>query len=380
MKIQQNYHIILKLQKMKKLIAALFVLSFLASLFNSQAQQAGPTIAFESKVHDFGNIKEEAGLATYDFKFKNTGNQPLIINRVTASCGCTSPTWTREPVPPGGDGKIQVAYNPKNRPNKFNKSITVYSNASQKVVALRITGNVIPKPRTIEDDFPFLIGNVRFKTNHMAFVKVNKGQKKTVNIQVINTSGQNQTITFSQVPPHLKLEAHPATLKPNEKGVITGIYDASLVNDWGFVINRVLVNYNGKEDRNNRLTISATISEDFGSMTPEQLENAARIEFQEKAFNFGKIKQKSTVEHNFVFKNTGKSDLMIRKVRSSCGCTAVTPRETTIKPGGTSQIKAIFNSGTRVGNQNKSITVITNDPKNPTVVLRLTGEVEAPSK
>ncbi len=365
---------------MKKIIAAFVILVFLPGLYGIHAQQTGPTIAFEEKVHDFGNIKEEAGLATFNFKFKNTGSEPLIINRVTASCGCTSPTWTKEPVPPGGEGKIQVAYNPKNRPNKFNKSITVYSNASQKVVALRITGNVIPKPRTIEDDFPFLIGNVRFKTNHMAFVKVNKGQKKTVNIQVINTSDQNQTISFSQVPAHLKLEAHPATLKPKEKGVITGVYDASKVNDWGFVVNRVLVNYNGKEDRNNRLTISATISEDFSNMTPEQIENAARIEFQEKVFNFGKMSQKSTVEHNFAFKNTGKTDLMIRKVRSSCGCTAVTPRETTIKPGGTSQIKAIFNSGTRVGTQNKSITVITNDPKNPTVVLRVTGTVEAPAK
>jgi hypothetical protein len=106
---------------MKKLIAVFVILAFLPGLFEIHAQQTGPTIAFETKVHDFGNIKEEAGLATYDFKFKNTGSQPLIINRVTASCGCTSPTWTKEPVPPGGEGKIQVAYNPKTRPNKFNK-------------------------------------------------------------------------------------------------------------------------------------------------------------------------------------------------------------------------------------------------------------------
>ena len=363
---------------MRKIKATLVILAFIAIQYSTLAQQTGSTIAFEEKIHDFGNIKEEAGLATYDFKFKNTGNQPLILNKVTASCGCTSPTWTKEPIPPGGDGSIKVAYNPKNRPNKFNKSITVYSNATQKVVALRITGNVIPKPRTIEDDFPFMIGNVRFKTNHMAFVKVPQGQKKTVSIQVINTSDQNQTISFSQVPGHLKLEAHPATLKPKEKGVITGVYDAGLVNDWGFIINRVSVNYNGKENRNNRLTISATISEDFSNMTPEQIANAAKIEFTEKVFNFGKMKQRSTAEHSFTFKNTGKSDLLIRKVRSSCGCTAVTPAKTTIKPGGTSQIKAIFNSGTRVGRQNKSITIITNDPKNPNMVLRVTGEVEAP--
>ena len=364
---------------MKKNIYSLMVGLMLIIPLQLAAQQTGATIAFEDKAHDFGNIKEQAGLASYEFKFKNTGNQPLIINKVTASCGCTTPKWTKEPISPGGDGYIQVAYNPKNRPNKFNKSVTVYSNANPKVVSLRISGNVIPKPRTIEDDFPFLIGNVRFKTNHLAFVKVYKNEKKTLSIQVINTSDQNQTISFSQVPKHLKLKANPVTLKPKQKGTITGTYDAGIVNDWGFIVNRVQINYNGKENRKNRLTISATISENFSNLSPEQIANSAKIDIQEKVFNFGKIKQRTSVEHSFVFANAGKSDLIIHKVRSSCGCTAVSPKEKVIKPGQSSSIKAIFNSGTRVGRQNKSITIITNDPKSPNLVLRVTGEVQAPA-
>jgi len=71
--------------------------------------------------------------------------------------------------------------------------------------------------------------------------------------------------------------------------------------------------------------------------------------------------------------------LIIRKVNSSCGCTAVSPKEKVIRPGQSSSIKAVFSSGTRVGRQNKSITVITNDPKSPNLVLRVTGEVEVPS-
>lgn len=343
------------------------------------AQQTGPTIAFEDKSHNFGDIKEEAGLASYSFKFKNTGSQPLIINKVTASCGCTTPKWTKEPIGPGRDGYIQVAYNPKNRPNKFNKSVTVYSNANPKVVSLRIEGNVIPKPRTIEDDYPFLIGDVRFKTNHLAFVKVYKDEKKTISIQVVNTSNQNQAITFSQVPSHLKLVANPISLKPNQKGVIIGTYDAKTIDDWGFIVDRVQVNYNGKEDRKNRLTISATVSENFTKLTTEQLVNAPKIEIKERVFDFGKIKQKASVEHSFTFTNSGKSNLIIRKVNSSCGCTAVSPKEKVIKPGQSSSIKAVFSSGTRVGRQNKSITVITNDPKSPNLVLRVTGEVEVPS-
>jgi len=341
-------------------------------------QQVGPNLAFEKKVYDFGDIKEESGVAEYDFQFTNTGNQPLIISQVTASCGCTTPSWTKAPIKPGEKGYIKVAYDPKNRPNKFNKSITVYSNGEPKVVSLRITGNVIPKPRTIEDDYPYEMGPIRYKSNHFAFVKVIKDQTKTMNLAFINTSGETQTITFDRVPDHLQLKAVPETVKPNEKGIIEGRYDASKVNDWGFVVDRVNILYNGESKPNNRMTISATITEDFDGMSAAERARAPKIEFEEKVFNFGNMKQRATVEHEFVFKNSGQSDLLIRKVSSSCGCTAVSPREKTIKPGQSSSIKAIFSSGTRVGRQNKSITIITNDPASPNVILRVSGEVAAP--
>ena len=363
---------------MKRFIKYLFLAVIFSIPLQGMGQQKGASIAFQKKGHDFGNIKEEAGIVTYNFGFTNTGNEPLIIKRVTASCGCTSPSWTKQPVPPGAKGNIKVAFNPRNRVNKFNKSVSVYSNASQSVVNLRIYGNIIPKPRTIEDDYPYQIGPVRFKTNHMAFARVYKHKKKTTRIAIINTSDQNQTITFSQVPAQLKLQAVPATLKPKEKGVIEGVYDPDQVNDWGFIISRAVVVFNNDENRNNRLTISATISEDFSKFTPEQLAKAPVISFKEKSFDFGTMKQRSTVEHEFVFTNKGKSNLEIRKVRSSCGCTVVAPKEKVILPGKSSSIKAVFSSGTRVGRQNKSITIISNDAKNSTVVVRLSGIVEAP--
>jgi len=341
-------------------------------------QHVGPNMAFQEKVHDFGDIKEEAGTAEYDFQFTNTGNQPLIVSQVTASCGCTTPSWTKAPVKPGEKGYVKVAYNPINRPGKFNKSITVYSNGEPKVVSLKIIGNVIPKPRTIEDDFPYMIGPIRYKSNHFAFVKVFKDETKTMSLAIINTSDQAQTISFDRVPEHLKLKAVPQTLKPNEKGIIEGTYDASKVNDWGFVVDRVNILYNGEGKPNDRLTISASITEDFEGMSTSERARAPKIEFEEKVFNFGTMEQRATVEHEFVFTNTGQSDLLIRKVSSSCGCTAVSPKEKTIKPGQSSSIKAIFSSGTRTGRQNKSITVITNDPNSPNVILRVSGDVKVP--
>lgn len=340
------------------------------------AQQKKATISFNNLTHDFGTIKEEDGKVSCTFEFTNTGSIPLVINRVAASCGCTSPSWSREPIIPGGKGYIEATYNPKHRPGKFSKSLTVFSNAAKRAVVLRIKGEVTPKKLTIVDKYPYKISDIRFKSNHLAFVKINQGETKTIQMQIINTSDEVQSLSFEQVPKHIKLKAVPEKLKPKQEGYIEATYDAGMKNDWGFLISRIRVLVNDKAIGNNRLTVSATIIEDFSSMSPAELAKAAKIEFPEgKKYDFGKIAQRTKVEHEYVFKNSGKSELVLRKIKSSCGCTAVSPKDRTIEPGESSSIKAIFSAGTRHGRQNKSITLITNDPKNSRIILRLSGEV-----
>lgn len=365
---------------MKKIIPGLFILLFMGNLVpGAMAQQKQAVISFDKLTNDFGTFKEEDGNVTCKFSFTNTGSIPLVINRVTASCGCTSPAWSKEPIMPGRKGFVKATYISKNRPGGFNKSLTVFSNAAKRAVVLRIKGEVIPRVRTVEDIYPYQIGNVRFKSNHLAFVRINHGEKKTIQMQIINTSKKNQTLRFDQVPKHLQIKAVPETLKPQQKGYIEATYNAGVINDWGFVINRIIVLTNEQAIGNNRLTVSATIVEDFTSMTAEELANAAKIEFVDgRTFNFGKMAQRSKIEHDFIFKNIGKGNLIIRKIKSSCGCTAVSPKDKVIEPGKSSSIRAIFGSGTRKGKQNKSITVITNDPKNSSIILRVTGEVNPP--
>ncbi len=104
-------------------------------------------IEFEKESHDFGTI-QEGKIATYDFIFRNKGKSPLILQSVEPSCGCTTPDYTREPVPPGGKGKITVSYNSQGRPNAFTKTITVRTNSTEPVKVLYIKGFVNPKAPT----------------------------------------------------------------------------------------------------------------------------------------------------------------------------------------------------------------------------------------
>jgi len=142
-----QYSINFKLNKMKIAILSLTILVstvFVTNKINAQIE-SGAKIDFLKEVHDYGNIKYGAN-GTCTFEFKNSGNAPLIISKATGSCGCTVPSWPKEPIAPGAKGEITVKYDTK-RPGPITKSVTITSNAvndPNKVV--RIKGTVGPAP------------------------------------------------------------------------------------------------------------------------------------------------------------------------------------------------------------------------------------------
>jgi hypothetical protein len=142
-------------KNMKKLFA---ILSFVAISGTVLAQSATPAadnqkkgeFKFEKEIHDFGSISE-GEMATYEFTFTNTGKEPLIISNVAASCGCTTPSWTREPVKPGEKGSIKAVYNSANRPGPFTKQVTITSNGKTPTKVLTIKGVVDRQPSGVPE-------------------------------------------------------------------------------------------------------------------------------------------------------------------------------------------------------------------------------------
>jgi hypothetical protein len=101
-------------------------------------------IEFYETIHDFGKINEGEKVQ-HKFKFKNVGNAPLIIQRTSTSCGCTVPTHTKDPVPPGGEGEINVEYNSKDREGQIEKSVIVFANTDPPTTKLKIKVFVLKK-------------------------------------------------------------------------------------------------------------------------------------------------------------------------------------------------------------------------------------------
>ena len=108
------------------------------------ANPNAPEISFDSEVVDYGTIEHNAD-GNRQFKFKNTGKEPLIIANCQGSCGCTVPTWPKEPIKPGATATIDVKY-ATYRVGSFEKTITVTSNAKTASKILRIKGVVKPDP------------------------------------------------------------------------------------------------------------------------------------------------------------------------------------------------------------------------------------------
>ena len=103
-----------------------------------------PAFSWKEETWDFGTIPQGTPV-THEFKFTNSGKNPLVISKVDKSCGCTTPKWITEPVMPGKDGFVSATFNAA-APGGFNKTVTVHSNAGDKV--LHIKGTVQPKDAT----------------------------------------------------------------------------------------------------------------------------------------------------------------------------------------------------------------------------------------
>ncbi|GAB6121310.1 DUF1573 domain-containing protein [Dysgonomonas termitidis] len=130
---------------MKKIGLILFALVLSTGFIAAQDGKKAPKVTFQKAVHDFGKVAESAGSVSCEFIFKNTGTAPFLIQRVQASCGCTTPDYTNEPVLPGKEGKIKVTYSTTGRPGTFNKDVTVFSNVPDSIYRLNIKGEVIRK-------------------------------------------------------------------------------------------------------------------------------------------------------------------------------------------------------------------------------------------
>jgi hypothetical protein len=195
--------------------AWLLMLCLLAAPAFSQS-----AIHFEKETHDFGDVVEGAA-ATYEFTFVNQGKEPVMISNVSASCGCTTPSWTKEPVMPGKKGSITASYGSQGRPGAFNKSITVITNSSTPTKVLYIKGNVVDKPAYTPEQLSISPVLKPGKEALLQFGKLEVGQTSVARFNYTNTGKSDLEITqLTSSCNCVVLSTPPAKLKPGQSATL----------------------------------------------------------------------------------------------------------------------------------------------------------------
>jgi len=164
------------------------VIAFLTLLLATSVQAQGGKVAFSKKVHDFGEI-QEGTIATYTFEFVNEGKRPVRLLNVVASCGCTTPEYSKTPVAAGQKGFIKVAYDSNGRPGIIDRAITVQTDGDPAYEILQIKGAVLNSK--IKGPDLKQLGNLLFNSGTIKAGSVATGSSfsKSVEYQVTGSAG-----------------------------------------------------------------------------------------------------------------------------------------------------------------------------------------------
>jgi len=350
---------------------SIFCLTLCCLFTLAQAQESTPKIKFDKSEHNFGTV-DQGDPTEVTFKFTNVSDAPLQLQKVKASCGCTTPNWPREEIAAGETGDIHVRYDSK-RIGKFTKSITVTYDWEEKPVVLYIRGDVKPSANGMNlANYKEIRGGLAFEKTRENIGLLESDKNKDLTFKVKNIS--DKPIQFNEIDKEIMFDVIPKDkrLEPGRETTISVKVKGGAFLKEGNFTKTISLYTDDAKGKAKELIIGGVLKK---VLSAEEKANAPHIEFVKTDFKGGTAIEGEKVVYAYKFKNTGGSNLEIANVKASCGCTATAPKDKVVKPGAESEIVATFNSRGRVGMQHKSVTVKTNDPENPTIVLRFQVEV-----
>lgn len=352
------------------------LLIFLMLVVQVAFGQLAEPLSFREKIHDFGDIREADGSAVFEFVVTNRSTRPVKILTVQASCGCTTPGWSKDPIAPGGTGFVKASYDPRGRPGYFNKSLSVTTDWDGAAIALQIKGNVVtPVSEKDPASFTVMKGHLLFKTNsfNLGKVFINR-EAEPVSFLMMNSSKDTIKFIRSVGPEYIRV-VMPRKVAPGEVATVKIIFDAKRKGQYGFVSENVELSTNDAELPEKSFSVYATVEEYFPKLSAEELTKSPVLALSANMVRFGNVKAGVVLEREIKITNMGKKELTIRHAQSNCSCLLVNPGKRVLQPGQETTIKISLDTKGRTGPQNKSVTIYSNDPQNPVQRITFTAGV-----
>lgn len=347
----------------KKILTLLYV-----AMCGGMTAAAQPRLSFNKSAHAFGQIEWKTPV-TVEYSLTNSGDKPLAISNVTASCACTDVEWPVNSIAPGGKATIKVTFDAKTL-GHFEKFVGVYSNAEPHLVYLSFDGEVVREIRDYSKSHPYAIGSIRLDRNVFDFPDVNRGETSQLTFGIANLSDHPYEPVLMHLPRYLSMEKHPNVLQKGEKGTVTLTLDSKLLPDLGLTQASVyLARFVGdKVSEENELTLSAVLLPDFSEADKE---NAPVMKLSETEIDVSHVNKKRAT-HDIYVANEGKSPLVIRKLQVFNSALGVSLQSATLKAGEATKLHvSVRKAAAARKQQNLRILMITNDPARPKVIINV---------
>ena len=344
----------------------------------SIAVNAKSAIKWIESEHDFGAFKEDSGIVSCQFKGINIASEPIAIISARATCGCTTPKYSRSEIYPGDTITVSVSYNPDARPGRFSKKIYIKNSLDQEQSELVVKGVVIGSEYTLGSRYPIDCGNVRMQNNIVAIGEVIKGKAKAVFLSIYNQSTKPVSPILKNVPSYIKSSIIPSEIPSGEQASMAFHFDAFYCDKWGLVKDTVQFISDNENDKVYNIEIFANVLPDFSKLTPGEVMNAPVITLETDKVNFESVKRDGEkLSKTFYVENNGNNPLEIYRAYSLEEGIEIEISKTKIKKGKKAIITVRLSPSLFKGEiLNGTINLVVNDPNNPTPKVRVVGIFE----
>ena len=311
---------------------------------------------------------------TAEFVLKNDGRKPLIINNVLKSCGCTEVDYPKTGIAAGESFVIKAVYDAKQM-GTFTKQVCLYTNADEEPFILSMRGKVVGSVVDFAGSYDEMLGVIKSDAQEVEFDDVNRGDRPVQRIHIFNPTEEMMEPVVMHLPNYLQAAVSPSKVAPHRSAEITFVLDSKKLRDFG--LNQTSV-YLGERPGDKiapekEIVVSAVLLPSFDKLTAEQKEQAPKVELSTTDLDLGSFNGKKKRKGEILVTNKGKSVLDIRSMQMFTMGLQVQLKKSKIQPGETVKMKvtAVAADLKKSRAKHPRILMITNDPENAKVVIRI---------
>ncbi len=323
-----------------------------------------------------GKIQQDSLPVSFYFSYKNLSNQAVAISSIQPSSNNVKSLSKISSVAAGKDGAIAFQYINAKTTGKFKEQIIVQTDdPAQKEKTLFVYGEIVPRPQKGLNDYSYDIGGLSIAKKQVYLGEYSSSGTKTESFIVYNNSQKTMTIQNSpDNKPYISCKVTPSTIAPKKTAIVNVAYNCKAKRDFGLVKDTLLLLTDDEAMPTKLVHVAIEIQEDFSKITRETLPLAPKISISDNVFNFGKVKQGTMVECEFVIRNTGKKELVIRKIWSENENinADIFPR---IRNNKDFPLKIAFMTDQLSGSVMEKIYLVSNDPQKPKLSLYIEGTI-----